>query len=145
MEAPERLEGAAQEGEFEDSNEEPEAIVASLVELARWDADADAGLSAEMVGLLAARLETAEDAGRVAVATVLGRVGRAEDEELIVQLLKDPDPQVRRSAVGALARLEPGAASEPLRLALGDESAMVRLAAATALGEALSERVIDDL
>jgi HEAT repeat protein len=141
----ERLEGAAQEGEEEDSSDEPDAIVASLVELASWDADADVGLAGEMVSLLAERLSTAEHAGRVAVATVLGRVGRAEDEELIVHLLKDPDPQVRRSAVGALARLEPGAASEPLRLALADESALVRLAAASALGEALNARVIDDL
>jgi HEAT repeat protein len=140
----ERLEGAALDRD-DDSGEEPEAIVAALVELARWDSDADAGLAADMVGLLAERLETAQDEARVAVATVLGRVGRAEDEELIVHLLKDPDPQVRRSAVGALARLEPGAASEPLRLALADESALVRLAAATALGEAMNGQVIDDL
>jgi len=140
----ERLEGAALDRDA-DSDEEPVAIVSALVELARFDADADAGLAHDMVSLLADRLETAEDAARVAVATVLGRVGRAEDEELIVHLLKDPDPQVRRSAVGALARLEPGAASEPLRLALGDESALVRLAAATALGEAMSPQVIDDL
>lgn len=140
----ERLEGSVRDRDS-DSDDEPAAIVAALVELSRFDADADIGLSHEMVRLLADRLETAEDEGRVAVATVLGRVGRAEDEELIVQLLKDPDPQVRRSAVGALARLEPGAASEPLRLALGDESPLVRLAAATALGEAMSARVIDDL
>ena len=140
----ERLESAALDCD-DDTDHEPAAIVSALVELARWDADADAGLVPDMVALLTERLETAEDEGRVAVASVLGRVGRAEDEELIVHLLKDPDPQVRRSAVGALARLEPGAASEPLRLALADESAMVRLAAATALGEAMNTQVIDDL
>jgi HEAT repeat protein len=140
----ERLEGAARDFD-DDTDEEPLAIVSALVELARWDVDADVGLVPELVAHLAARLGSAEDDTRVAFSTVLGRVGRAEDEELIVHLLKDPDAQVRRSAVGALARLEPGAASEPLRLALADESALVRLAAATALGEAMSERVIDDL
>jgi HEAT repeat protein len=140
----ERLEGAAIDP-ITESDEESTAIVGALVELARWDAQADRGLAGELVALLAGRLETAESEARVAVATVLGKVGRTEDEELIVHLLKDPDPAVRRSAVVALARLEPGAASEPLRLALADESARVRLAAATALGEAESPRVIEDL
>ena len=45
----------------------------------------------------------------------------------------------------ALARLEPGAASEPLRLALADESPLVRVAAARALGVSESDRVVDDL
>lgn len=140
----ERLEGAAVDPVTE-SDEESTAIVGALVALARWDAEADRGLAGELVALLAERLDTAESEARVAVATVLGKVGRPEDEDLIVHLLKDPDPAVRRSAVVALARLEPGAASEPLRLALADESARVRLAAATALGEAASARVIDDL
>ena len=140
----EQLEGAASDPVAE-SDEESVAIVGALVELARWDADADQGLAGELIALLSERLETAQDDVRVAVATVLGKVGRPEDEELIVHLLKDPDHDVRRSAVVALARLEPGASSEPLRLALADESARVRLAAATALGEAESPQVIDDL
>jgi HEAT repeat protein len=47
--------------------------------------------------------------------------------------------------VDALARLAPGTAAEPLRLALADEVAEVRIAAAAALAVAVSDAVIDDL
>ena len=59
---------------------------------------------------------------------------RSEDTQLVTFLLKDPSALVRRAAVDALARLEPGTAAEPLRLALADEAATVRIAAAVALG-----------
>jgi HEAT repeat protein len=52
---------------------------------------------------------------------------------------------VRRAAVEALARLEPGVASEPLRLALADEAPEVRVAAAISLGQSSNPAVLDDL
>jgi HEAT repeat protein len=82
---------------------------------------------------------------RLAIAKVLGCIGRHEDVELLELLLKDPSALVRRAAVDALARIDPGAAAEPLRLALADESAPVRIAAAAALGASESDAVIDDL
>ena len=57
--------------------------------------------------------------------------------QVVEFLLKDPSPLVRRAAVDAVARLEPATAEESLRLALGDEASIVRIAAAGALGVAL--------
>ena len=56
-----------------------------------------------------------------------------------------PARQSGGASLEALARLEPGTAAEPLRLALADESPMVRIAAARALGASESVEVIDDL
>jgi len=52
---------------------------------------------------------------------------------------------VRRAAVDALSRLAPGSVSEPLRLALADESPGVRVAAAVALGRSRDAAALDDL
>jgi HEAT repeat protein len=95
--------------------------------------------------LLAARIPGAGDGVRLAIATVLGRVGRSGDTPTATLLLKDPSPRVRRAAVEALARLDPGTAAEPLRLALADEAAEVRIAAASALGASANDAVVDDL
>lgn len=139
-----RLEHAAQD-EDPEMEEETSALVDALVALAPPDVDAAASCASDVVTALADRLEGAGEEVRLAIATVLGRVGRVEDEELVAQLLKDPSAKVRRAAVEALARLEPGAASEPLRLALADETPQVRIAAAVALGHSENAAVIDDL
>lgn len=139
-----RLEQAAHEDDPE-MEEELAALVDALVALAPPGGAGDSEQAREVVGTLAARLDGAAEEARLAIATVLGRIGRVEDEELVAQLLKDPSARVRRAAVEALARLEPGAASEPLRLALADESPHVRVAAAVALGHSESAGVIADL
>jgi HEAT repeat protein len=139
-----RLESAALEEDFE-SEEEVASFVEGLVALASPDGDCAPGITAQAVGLLSERLSGAADAVRLSIATVLGRIGRPEDAELVSSLLKDPSSLVRRAAVGALSRLEPGTASEPLRLALADESALVRVTAASALGASENSQVIDDL
>jgi HEAT repeat protein len=64
---------------------------------------------------------------------------------MVAALLKDPCARVRRAAVEALARLEPGASSEPMRLALADESPLVRISAAVSLGESENPEVVADL
>ena len=140
-----RLEVAALDDEFE-GEEEIETLVDALVALARpAGGKSDGEQAAEAISLLEVRLDGAIEGVRLVIARVLGRIGRREDAELVVRLLKDPSAQVRRAAVEALSRLEPGAASEPLRLALADEASLVRMAAAVALGQSDDPKVLDDL
>ncbi len=134
----------AADDDFE-AEEELAAFTDALIELASPADDGDAAVTAAAVELLAASLDGAAESVRLAVARVLGRIGRREDAEVVELLLKDPSAPVRRAAVDALARLEPGTAAEPLRLALADESAHVRIAAAEALGASEREEVIEDL
>jgi HEAT repeat protein len=82
---------------------------------------------------------------RVAIARVLGCLGRPQDSEIVALLLKDASAHVRRAAVAAIARLTPDAASEPLHLAIADEAAEVRMAVAMALGERVGAEVLSDL
>jgi HEAT repeat protein len=139
-----RLETAAAVDDFE-SEEEVIALTEALIALTKADPSGDCSITDQAIDLLRSRLEGAAEGVRLAIATVLGRIGRRKDSQLIALLLKDPGARVRRAAVDALARLEPGTAAEPLRLALGDESPSVRIAAAGALGASESEDVLDDL
>jgi HEAT repeat protein len=139
-----RLVIAAAEDDFE-AEEELVALTEGLVALARPDPEAPSELLQRAIESLTACLEGANENVRIAIATVVGRVGRPEDSQIVSFLLKDPSSAVRRASVEALARLEPGAASEPLRLALADESPPVRIAAARALGASESDQVVDDL
>jgi HEAT repeat protein len=138
-----RLERMASEGDREDE-EEVAALTEALTALAS-PGGSDAGVAEQTLQLLASRLDGADEDVRLAIARVLGRIGRREDTQLVTLLLKDPSPRVRRAAVDALARLDPETAAEPLRLALADESPPVRIAAADALGVSLRPGVIDDL
>jgi HEAT repeat protein len=138
-----RLESAALDDEPE-SEEEVAAFIDALVALAPPGAT-ESEEAQQVIQMLASRLEGSGEDVRLAIASVLGRIGRIEDEELVAGLLRDASARVRRAAVEALARLEPGAASEPLRLALADESPLVRIAAAGALGHSENPDVIADL
>jgi HEAT repeat protein len=137
-----RLERMASEGDRE-GEEEVAALTEALTLLA--SPGGHAGVAEQTLQLLASRLDGAHEDVRLAIARVLGRIGRREDTRLVTLLLKDPSPRVRRAAVDALARLDPETAAEPLRLALADESPPVRIAAADALGASLRPGVIDDL
>jgi len=139
-----RLAAAAAEDDFE-AEEELAAITEGLIALAAPGSASASGVTARAIELLTALLDGSPVSVRLAVATVIGRVGRAEDAQIVSFLLKDASSSVRRASVEALARLEPGTAAEPLRLALADESPMVRIAAARALGASESIEVIDDL
>jgi len=139
-----RLAAAAAEDDFE-AEEELAAITDGLIALAAPGPGTESGVTARAIELLTALLEGAPVSVRLAVATVIGRVGRPEDAPIVSFLLKDASSSVRRASVEALARLEPGTAAEPLRLALADESPMVRIAAARALGASESIEVVDDL
>lgn len=137
-----RLELAAQDDPLE-AEEEALALCEALAALAGPEADPAHGKRA--VELLASRLPGASEGVRLAIACVLGAIGRPADAGLVASLLKDPAAPVRRAAVQAFARLDPGGAAEPLRLALADESAAVRCAAARALGDSRSDAVLSDL
>jgi HEAT repeat protein len=95
------------------------------------------------VRLLTPRLERAEVGERTEIARILGSLGEPLGCEPVTLLVSDPDPSVRRAAVESLARLAP--TSESLRLALADESPLVRMAAAGCLGGFETPEVIEDL
>jgi len=138
-----RIESVASDEDYE-SEEEMLALVDALIRVAEPRAGGEA-VTQQAIELLRLHLDGAGDAVRLAIAKVLGCIGRRQDTQLVTFLLKDPSALVRRAAVDALARLEPGTAAEPLRLALADETATVRIAAASALGASQSDDVIDDL
>jgi HEAT repeat protein len=136
-----RLESAAVDDDFE-SEEEMAHLTEALIELAGLTPDSSRDVSEQTIALLTGSLEGATEAVRIAIATVIGRIGRPQEAQVVEFLLKDPSPLVRRAAVDALARLEPGAATESLRLALADEASTVRIAAAGALGASENEDVV---
>ena len=139
-----QLAAAAAEDDFE-AEEELEAITDGLIALAAPGPKTGTAVTARAIELLTACLDRAAESVRIAVATVIGRIGRPEDSQIVSFLMKDASSSVRRASLEALARLEPGTAAEPLRLALADESPMVRIAAARALGASESVEVVDDL
>jgi HEAT repeat protein len=139
-----RLASAAEDDDFE-SEEELALLTEALIGLAKPTPDSTPEITEHAISLLTASLEGAAEAVRIAIATVIGRIGRYQDAQVVEFLLKDPSPLVRRAAVDALARLEPGTAAESLRLALADEASIVRIAAASALGASQNDGVIDAL
>jgi HEAT repeat protein len=138
------LEGAAEDDDYE-REEEAARFTQSLVDLLRPVSESDCDVVESVVSMLTARLEGAAETVRIAIATVIGRIGRQQDAQVIEFLLKDPSSLVRRAAVEAFAHLEPGVAAESLRLALADEAPVVRIAAAGALGATGNEDVIEIL
>jgi HEAT repeat protein len=138
-----RLEAAATAETGADELDEVAAFAGALATLV--ERSPDPSLHGRAVELLGRRLEGAPESVRLALAAVLGRIGRPSDATLVEWLLKDPSAGVRRAAVQALGRLEHGTASESLRLALADESPAVRIAAARALGHSKSPRALADL
>jgi len=139
-----RLEVSADLADAE-GEEELAAVTEALVTLTRVEDGAPGSSTDQAVALLAARLNGASEHVRLAIATVLGRIGRDEDADLVTRLLRDENAAVRRAAVQALGRLDSEAAAEPLRLALADEAGAVRIAAARALGDSRQAGVVDDL
>jgi HEAT repeat protein len=135
-----RLSCAAAGEDFE-SEEEVHALGSAIVDIA--------GVGAEIVDgavrMLQTQLGGAAESVRLAIATVLGSIGRPEDVELVTQLLADPAARVRREAVNALVRLDPTTATDSIRIALGDECPDVRVAAARALGASSCDTVSEDL
>ena len=85
---------------------------------------------------LVSAMRTPDDSLRAAAAAALGQIGVADSTVLpaVNIALGDRMPEVRAAAVGTLARLQPDAAADSAaRLALEDESPLVRLEAVYAL------------
>lgn len=140
-----RLVETAADDDFE-REEEHSAVIEGLTTLARSSAsDRNNPVSQRAIELLTASLDGAVEEVRLAIAIVIGGIGRHEDCEAAEFLLRDPSALVRRAAVKALAQHERGAEIESVRLASADESALVRVAVARALTASSSVFVVDDL
>jgi HEAT repeat protein len=79
-----------------------------------------------------ARSSTAHE--RAVVLELIGELGGAGDERLLLECLKDPSAEVRAAAARGLRNLAGPRAAAALRAALADRIVFVRLAAAEALG-----------
>jgi HEAT repeat protein len=66
-------------------------------------------------------------------AAILGELGDARGEQLLMELLRHPDARARRAAVSALAKYTTPTALDAMSLALDDESALVRARAVAVL------------
>ena len=139
-----RLEVAGRNDEFA-AEEERVALIDALVALSESGHASSRSRVSETVEHLAAHLEGADEEVRLAIVTVLGRIGRREETELVASLLKDPSDRVRRVAVEALAAIDADAGWESLRLAMADEAAIVRIAAAASLARSSAPDVVEDL
>jgi HEAT repeat protein len=141
-----RLEESALDDDLE-GEEECAAVTGALVAIAgaSHEGSADPALAERAIEMLNALLKGAAESVRLAIASVLGRIGRPQDLGIVTLLLKDASAEVRRAAVQALSRLDPGSTVEPLRLAIADESPDVRIAAAIALGTSGRGELFADL
>ena len=139
-----QLEAAARSDDLE-VEEEIDALVAAIASLAERPDASETGVDVQLIEVLTSRLAGAPEPVRLAIAQVLARLGREQDEDVIGYLLKDEAPGVRRAAVAALARFDFGRARDALRLALGDEAATVRIAGARVLGDSGEPEASEDL
>jgi len=103
------------------------------------------GVDVQLIEVLSSRLAGASEPVRLAIARVLARLGRPQDEDIIGYLLKDESPSVRRAAVSALSRFELDQTRDSLRLALADEATVVRIEAAKVIGESRNPAAIEEL
>lgn len=126
-----RIARADQRDSLESAEEEAQALVSAVVAIAeRGDSEAiDAAIS-----LIDTRLGSGGERTRYAAAQLLARLARPADGMRIRALLADASAGVRRQAVEAILRLGHGG-DELLRVALADESPMVRAAAAAATAQ----------
>ncbi|MDP6978625.1 MAG: HEAT repeat domain-containing protein [Myxococcota bacterium] len=127
-----RLDAAALCDEFE-AEEETGVLVDAVVEICLAPDRGGEALVADAVEMLSARIAGANESTRVAIASVLGQIGREEDAMIVASLMKDESDAVRRAAVEALAHVSAVHDLETLKLALADESHRVRSAAGRAL------------
>jgi HEAT repeat protein len=91
-------------------------------------------------------LNEAEDpAARAFGVEVIGLLGDASDEDVLVERLRDTSAEVRAKAARALGRLGAEGATLELAERLDDRAAFVRAAAATALAAVGDHRVVSRL
>lgn len=78
-------------------------------------------------------------------AAVLGELRDARSEEILVEMLRHPEPRARRSAVAALGRFASKGSLDAIALLLEDAYPRVRLGAVAALGLRRDPRIVDVL
>lgn len=105
---------------------------AAIARVRRMETDRNvAGLIAELDSALGYSRYTIV---RSHAAAALGRLGDARAIPHLLALADDPEDNVRRSAYGALARLEARDVTPTLVRGLNDEAPIVRMSAAEAIG-----------
>ena len=114
-----RLAATAAEDDFE-GEEELAAITDGLLGLAAPRPNTETAVAARAIELLTACLDGAAESVRIAVATVIGRIGRSEDSEIVSFLMKDASSSVRRVSLRRSLASNP----EPLRSRSGSPSRM---------------------
>jgi len=139
-----RLAAAAAEGDA-DRADEIDALIDAIVALAERTRSLAGDAPGALVEILASGIAGAPEPVRLALAPVLARIGGPADAAVVERLSKDASPLVRRAAVQALERLDPERGRPMMRLALGDESSGVRIAAAGVLGRSDARSALDDL
>ena len=107
---------------------DPAHLVDALAALCRADGGEDGPALEHAVGLMVGLLDEASSATRLAVAQVLGRIGRKEDAEVVSSLMKDSDPEVRGAAVEALSGAPAVIAGDLLVITAPGKSARIYLA-----------------
>ncbi|MCL4213107.1 MAG: HEAT repeat domain-containing protein [Gemmatimonadales bacterium] len=75
-------------------------------------------------------------------ATILGELRDARSEEILVEILRHPEPRARRAAVAALGGFTSLSSLDAIALLLQDEIASVRLRAVAALGARRDPRAV---
>jgi HEAT repeat protein len=139
----ERLVIAANGDAFE-AEEECAVLTAALVAVCEPKNGATLKTVERAVCLISELLDDASSQTRLAVAVVMGRIGRREDMEVVNILMKDSDARVRSAAVEATTRLPLDVNIESLRLSLADESYRVRIAGLNALAVSGAENLRSD-
>ncbi len=100
-----QLAAAAAEDDFE-AEEELAAITDGLIALAAPGPKTGTAVTARAIELLTACLDRAAESVRIAVATIIGRIGRPEDSQIVSFLMKDASSSVRRASLEARERLD---------------------------------------
>ena len=93
------------------------------------------GRDARVVAQLRGATRASAPQERLLAADLLGRLGATDAVDDLRRLGSDPDPEVRRVAIAAVAALEGPAASDVLMAALEDPEGRVRATAVSGLGE----------
>ena len=126
--------------EGEEADEE-KVLARAITEIVR---SSDAEAREVAVSLIDERLQNAEEPFRFAATELLGSIGRSEDAAQIKGLLSDPSERVRRAAIMSLVAITDDCA-EAIRVAMADESRMVRIGVAVALTGSDRADVLEDL
>jgi HEAT repeat protein len=114
---------------------DPDTAVRCQAAGALLNIDPDPEAEAMLVALAQTESQTGEGiAGRIMALEALAAYGGQNAYQIAVDGLRDPSPAIRRSSAKLIAQIDTEQCLVPLQITLGDEDALVRQAAAEALG-----------